>query len=291
MCNLVIPTQTMGKLFFSAIVFLISAVVLPSTVMAQEEGLSSGEMASPIDPHFNSPVFVGAIVGFGPSNQTGEFKTDKCDCPAFTEGTGINIVFGGLFEQALTRNVVIGTTLLYNYRSLTADYTQWEAVELQKEGASKSTVRIPFLHTTNSSFTYITAQPYLKYYFFKSIFAKVGPGLSFNVGSSLRHEKDMLVTTATLDDGETVNITLPADKDSRVVSATKAIIQDTEFPKMSGFLLSADIGLGAEIRAGKKMTISPMVQYSLPFMDVSSSGTGFKLPSFLFCLEVRYKFD
>ena len=87
----------MGKIFFSAIVFLISAAVFPGLVSAQENGLSSGEMASPIDPHFNSPIFVGAIVGFGPSNQTGEFKTDKCDCPAFTEGTGINIVFGGLF--------------------------------------------------------------------------------------------------------------------------------------------------------------------------------------------------
>ncbi|MBI3260542.1 MAG: hypothetical protein HYZ54_13875, partial [Ignavibacteriae bacterium] len=78
----------MGKIFFSAIVFLIFAAGFPGMVIAQDGGLSSGDMASPIDPHITLPSFVGAIVGFGPSNQSGEFKTDKCDCPAFTEGTG-----------------------------------------------------------------------------------------------------------------------------------------------------------------------------------------------------------
>jgi hypothetical protein len=283
----------MGKIFLTVSVFLLAFAVFPAVILAQDEGMSSGDMASPIDPKYSyRPRFVGALVGFGPSNQSGSFVTDKCDCPAFTDGTGVNLIVGGFFEQLVSRNITLGAALVYNYRSLTAEYTERESVELQKEGSSdKFKIAVPFLHTTKSSFTYLTVQPYLKYYLFKNFFARVSPGLSFNIGSSLRHEKDMLITTTKLPDGETVNISFPAEKDSRVVSETKAIIQDTPFPKMTGFMLSADMALGVEIKAGKKMSIAPVIEYSLPFMDVSSSGTGFRLPSFLFCVEVKYNLD
>ncbi|MBS1538843.1 MAG: outer membrane beta-barrel protein [Bacteroidetes bacterium] len=274
-------------------VLIVFTSTVPTIVYAQDEGMSSSDMASPIDPRFSyKPRFVGAIVGLGPSNQSGSFLTDKCDCPAFTDGTGINVIVGGLFEQLLTKNMVLGASVLYNYRSLTAEYTERESVSLQKEGSSDiSKIAIPFLHTTKSSFTYITVQPYLKYYLIKNFFVRVSPALSFNIGSSLRHEKDMLQTTAKLPDGETVNISFPADKDARIVSDTKAIIQDTQFPKMTSFVLSADMALGIEIKAGKRMSIAPVLQYSLPFMDVSTSGTAFRLPSFLFCVEVKYNLD
>ncbi len=293
MCNLVIPARTMGKNFLIAAVFLLATVAIPAFVYAQTDGMVSGDMASPIDPRFSyKPQFFGAVVGFGPSNQTGEYVTDKCDCPAFTDGTGIRIILGGFYEHVIARNITLGASILYNYHSLTADYTENELVEYEKEGSSqKSKVKIPFLHTTNSSFTYITFQPYFKYYLYKNLFTRVSPGFSFNVGSTLLHEKDMQITTTTLSDGETVNISFPPDKDARIVSNTKAIIQDTPFPKVTGFVLSADLALGVEIKAGKRMSIAPVIQYSQPFMNASTSGTDFTLPSFLFSIEIKYGLD
>jgi len=280
----------MGKLFLLATAFIITAVAHPVVMHAQKDVIPKGGYSSPLDPEVDvRPMHVGGVIGFGPTVQSGEFLTDKCDCPAFKDGSGINVLFGGLIDYGISKRVTIGATLVYDYRTLNAGYSEIETVNLKKQGSSEiMKIPVPFHHTTTSTFSFITAQPFLNLFFGKHFFVRTGIGLSFNIGSSLRHEKELTQTEAILPDGERVNLVIDRDKFPNTISDTKAIIQDTEFPKMSGVQLSGNFSTGVEIKAGKKMTITPVLQFGIPLTDLSTSGTNFRLRSTLFFLEVRY---
>ncbi|MFN8361233.1 MAG: hypothetical protein U0264_15080 [Candidatus Kapaibacterium sp.] len=283
----------MGKIFFLAVVLLITSASHPSSVFAQTDAIPKGGFSSPLDPEENTrPLYIGGLVGFGPTVESGEFLTDKCDCPAFKDGSGINVIFGGLIDYGISSKMSIGATLVYDYRTLNAGYSEVETVELRKQGSSEiMKIPVAFHHTTTSTFSFITAQPFFNMYIIRRFFVRGGIGLSFAVGSSLLHEKELTQTEATLPDGEQVSLSIDRDKYPNSVSDTKAIIQDTEFPKLSGVLLSGTLSTGVEIKAGKKMTITPLLQFGIPLTDLSSSGTNFRLRSTMFFLEVRYNLE
>ncbi|MBK9247440.1 MAG: hypothetical protein IPM69_04840 [Ignavibacteria bacterium] len=186
----------------------------------------------------------------------------------------------------------IGATLVYDYRTLKAGYTEDETVELKRQGSSDiMKIRVPFHHATTSSYSFFTLQPFFNLFITRRFFVRAGIGLSFNIGSSLLHEKELTQTEATLPDGELVHLTIDRDKYPTAISDTKAIIQDTEFPKMNGVQIAGNLSTGVEIKAGKKMTITPLIQFGIPVTDLSSSGTNFRLRSTLLLLEVRYLID
>jgi hypothetical protein len=283
----------MGKLFFIAAAILVATIAHPVQLFAQSEQIPKGGFSSPLDPENDvRPLFVGGIIGFGPTVESGEFITDKCDCPPFKDGSGINFLFGGLVDYGISKRVTIGMTLVYDYRTLNAGYTEIESVGLRRQGSSEiMKIPVPFRHTTTSSFSFLTAQPFVNLFFGKHFFVRGGIGLSFNIGSSLLHEKELTQTEATLPDGELVNLAIDREKYPNAISDTRAIIQDTEFPKMNGIQLSGNFSTGVSIKAGKKMTFTPLLQFGIPLTDMSSSGKDFRLRSTLFFLEVRYLLD
>ncbi|MBK9247439.1 MAG: hypothetical protein IPM69_04835 [Ignavibacteria bacterium] len=64
----------MGKLFLVSITFILAAVSLPVVIYAQKDLIPKGGFSSPLDPEVDvRPLYLGGIIGFGPSNQSGEF--------------------------------------------------------------------------------------------------------------------------------------------------------------------------------------------------------------------------
>ncbi len=280
----------MGKLFLLVVAFILTTAAHPIFLLAQKDAVPKGGYSSPLDPELDvRPLYIGGLVGFGPAVQSGSFLTDKCDCPAFTGGAGINLLFGGLVDYGLTHRISIGATLVYDYRTLSAGYTENESVSIKRQGSNElMIIPVPFHHSTTSTFSFITAQPFVNFFITKRFFIRGGIGLSFNIGSSLLHEKELTQTETMLPDGELVSLVIDREKFPNAISDTKAIIQDTEFPKMSGLLLSGNFSTGIEIKAGKKMTITPLLQFGIPLSNLSTSGTDFRLRSTLLFLEVRY---
>lgn len=283
----------MGKIFFILAALFLTNVAYPSIALAQSDLIPKGGFSSPLDPEEDvRPLYIGGLLGFGPAVESGEFLTDQCDCPPFKDGSGINLIFGGLIDYGITPKMSIGATLVYDYRTLNAGYSEVETVELRRQGSSEiMKIPVAFHHSTTSSFSFVTIQPFFNLFLTRRFFVRGGLGFSFALGSSLLHEKELTQTEAILPDGEQVSLVINRDKYPNSLSDTKAIIQDTEFPKLNGLQLSGTLSTGLEFKAGKKMTITPLVQFGIPLTDLSTSGTNFRLRSTMFFLEVRYLLD
>jgi hypothetical protein len=248
------------------------------------------ELSSPLAPGVTFYRFrLGATLGAGPAFQSGELKTDVCDCPAFTDGAGHTLAAGLVGEYYATANLDFGLLLALDYKTINALYREYEAVPLKQTATGEIiNQRVQFRHTTDASVTALAVHPFVKFHPYKGIFVRTGPSFNFAMSSSLRHEKELLDRTARLPNGEEVELSLNLS-DPRVFSATKALIQDTELPGIKSPAMLWNIAAGIDIRAGRKMVITPLFQYSLPMSDISSSGSAFRMSGWLIMAEVKVR--
>lgn len=271
--------------------FILTAVFgLIFTTFAQAQSSGDDELSSPIDPVSTFyPFRLGGVLGAGPAIQSGELKTTACDCPAFIGGGGYSMLGGIVGEYYLDESIGAGFLVTLDFRSIDALYREYEAVSLKQAATGETiTQRVQFRHTVNVSATALAINPFVKFHPFKKIFVQTGPSFNFGISSSLRHEKELLDHIVRLPNGEDAEISLDRS-DSRVFSATKALIQDSELPKLTNPALFWNFAVGADIRAGRKTVLTPLVQYSLPLGDLSSSGDKFRISNWSFMAEVKVK--
>ncbi|MCC6845658.1 MAG: hypothetical protein LC116_10540 [Bacteroidetes bacterium] len=272
--------------------FLATAVfILLFTALAQAQGGADEELSSPIDPMSTFyPFRLGGVLGAGPAVQNGELKTTACDCPTFIGGGGYSMLGGLAGEYYLDESIATGLLLTIDFRSIDALYREYEAVPLMQSSTGEIiTQRVQFRHSATVSTTALAVNPFVKFHPFKKIFVQTGPSFNFGISSSLRHEKELLDHIVRLPNGEDAEISLDRS-DPRVFSATKALIQDSELPKLKNPMLFWNFAAGIDINAGRKTVLTPLVQYSVPLGELSSSGDKFSISNWAVMAEVKVKF-
>lgn len=265
-------------------------LVFITGAFAQTIPMGDDELSTPIAPGVTFYRFrLGATIGAGPAFQSGDLKTDVCDCPAFTDGAGYSLAGGLIGEYYVAEKLDIGLLLTLDYKTINALYREYEAVPLKQTATGETiTQRVQFRHTADASVFSLALNPFVKFHPFKGIFVRTGPSFNFALSSSLRHEKELLDKTARLPNGEEVELSLDRN-DPRVFSGTHALIQDTDLPGVKSPAMLWNIAAGIDIRAGRKMVITPVFQYSLPLSDASSSGNGFRMSGWLIMAEVKVR--
>ncbi len=271
--------------FISAILLLVCI-----SISTAQETQDADELSSPISPGQTFYRFrLGGFLGAGPAMQSGEFKTTSCDCPAFTDGGGYSLISGGIGEYCFTDGFSVGIMAALDFRTINALYREYESVRLKQTATGESIdQRVQFRHTVDVSSTSLMISPFLKFYPVEPAFIRTGIGFNFGLSSSLQHQKELLDKTARLPNGEETEISLDRS-DPRVISGTKALIQDSEMPLLKNPALYWNIALGADFKASKKILVGPAIQYSLPISDLSASGNAFRIANWSFLAEVKVK--
>lgn len=272
---------------------ILAAIVVGLTAAAAHAQYvpSDDELSNPIEPAVSLYRYrLGGVVGVGPAFQSGGLKTTECECPPFTDGAGHSLAAGIVGEYYFTQAIDIGVLMLYDYRTIDARYREYEAVPLTHSATGETIVqRAQFRHIAAASVTSLGFHPFVKFHPYKGIFLRTGLGINFAMASSLRHEKELLDRAARLPNGEEAELSLNRS-DPRVFSSTQALIQDSDLPGLKSPMLFWDIAAGIDIRAGRKMIVTPVFQYSFPLSDASSSGSAFRMSGWMIMAEVKVKF-
>lgn len=255
----------------------------------------SFELSNPLEPgEIQYPSLLGASVSLGPNWQTGDLKSEYCDCPAFTNGSGLRFDIGVVYDDFISRKWTWGIGLGYSYTTITANYQQIEdfAVQLMESG-EKLTVPVKTQQLMKSTFSSISAIPYVKFYPTKWLWLRVGPHFDFIMSTSQKQTLDLLQRKITTNTGEEYAIEFdknnPTIPPNATVNPVQAVIYDGVFPSVNKFQFGISPSFGFDVRLGRRVFFSPFFQFNLPLTGYSSTSSQYKLASFLIGLEVKVR--
>jgi hypothetical protein len=222
---------------------------------------------------------VGAYAGMVFNGQGGTIVSE-CNCE-FTGGAATGFAGGFMFEKLTRSQFYWGVTFGYENRSVTGQFREIEGVVQTAPNGRQYTVPITFMNEADVSLHLVTLAPYLKYEFFNLLFAKAGVGMSYVFSSNLIHTKTLESTEVTFPNGETASVYLP-DAPSGSVE-----LQNGPIENLNPFQISAQLGVGLDLRLGKKVFLSPVFQYVQPLTSMNSGETTFSVRSFQIFFEGR----
>ncbi len=259
--------------------------------------LTADEHSDPLTPGgFPLLEDMGVFAGVGGSFQSGTFYT-ACPCD-FIDGTGFNYYFGLLYEKEWFPGFRYGADLIYKNNSLSSSYIEIEPVTAKSTVIENKEEMIPVTtrHTADFSISYLSFQPYLKYYPFKGFYFKLGFAASMPIGSSITHTQELLQRTVLMSTGE-IGIVYLTDKSGNITNDTKVTISDSEYPKLNTIQLGLVPAFGFDIYLSKKSALSPSFRFYIPLTSISqysnppsyaSPVTDFSIFSWSLRLEYRH---
>jgi hypothetical protein len=223
---------------------------------------------------------VGVFGGLSNNAQGGTFTT-ACDC-AFTGGGGTALTGGVIYERLTRSRLTWGAMLAYENRSMEARFQEIEGlVQRSPTTGREYNVPVTFRNIGETSLSYFTLTPFIKYDIFDAILLRIGPALSYIVSSNITHTKQLVSETVTLPGGEVATVRLPGQE------GTSVVLENGPVPQLNSLQISASAAVGAEIRLSKKVFLSPLIQYVQPFTTISGRGDGFTVRSLQLLVEAR----
>lgn len=224
---------------------------------------------------------VGAFGGLLLNQQGGSF-TSSCDCE-FTGGAGAGGAFGAMFERLTRTGLRWGVTLGYEGRGVEAKFTEREAIVQRSPATGQEfTVPVTFTNTGTLDMAFLSVVPYVKYDLTEWLFLRGGPQISYVISTNLKHVKSLAQDSVQFPTGEVASVSIPGSTDGSVV------IQDEPLDDISPLQFGVAAAIGLEIKASKKLYISPVFQYVFPITSMTSGSGSFSIRSAQLLAEIRY---
>lgn len=185
-------------------------------------------------------------------------------CGQFTEGSAVNVILGLTWEVPfgqILRGEIFGG---YRTVNLSGEY----------EGVEPSVIRtadafldadVNYNNVGEAGFSFLFAQPSLKYYPFEWLYAGVGFQTGLNVSSKTQYTKEILTTVVTDSSGAPVEVFYPADESSDPHSKVFPV-EDPE--NATSIFFDPVIYTGFEFRFGREFYLGPRVTYTFPLLPL-----------------------
>lgn len=255
-------------------------------------------IADPITPS-TIPMHedIGVFAGIGGNIQNGAFYSN-CPCD-FIDGRGMSFFFGILYEREVFYKFRIGLDAMYKSDKLSSSYRENELLTAVSSISGKEeNVKVSSRHTANFEISYISFQPYLKFYILDPFYIKLSLSASIPLSTNITHTQELLQKTALLSTGEIGNIYM-TDKNGNIIERNIAELQNEEYPQVNSFQLGLVPTIGFDIAINKKMRLSPSFQFHIPLNEISpysdppfyslgSDPGGFSITSWYIRLEFRH---
>ncbi len=257
--------------------FLWTLLTVYNFVYAQQEAAPT-----PLGPGWGATQReIGIIVGLGPSWQSGEFFP-SCDCPNFTDGGKVNFFGGFLYQQDFASFIQWGSILGYQNISSSASFQQRELVPLISESAQDTFgVLANFRQRATTSFSYLSLTPFINYSPFEFAFVRLGLSIAFPISSNVLHTKELLDKTVRLENGEIVELYLPA------TNSRNATIENRKIENLTTPFISLVPSIGFLFNFSTNMYAGLSYTQGIPLTTNTSRGKNFRLNYWLISFELR----
>lgn len=240
---------------------------------------------------------LGFEVGFTSAWQSGEYVVG---CGTFERGANLNFLIAAAYDQQINKSFQFEGLVGYQSKNIKSSYIHEENIGISTESGPVN-AGVSFDNVGQATFSYIFAQPSLKFYPFNNLY--VGGGVSANIllSSTLQYQKDIVSRTIKLNELGLSEVFYSESESSDPYSKVFAVESNDN---ASGVLLDAIMMVGAEFRVGKtytnpinpnprkKITIGPRIQYALPLISAMSDGEHeLKLNGLQFLVGMRYELN
>lgn len=266
-----------GGILSRVIIVLTTLVVMQGAVMAQRNVLESDPLRMRVRLVYDQ---LGVFAGLAVNNQGGTFTTN-CNC-TFSGGAGTGFTGGIVYEHFSRTTLSWGATLAYDNRGIESRFQEIEGLkQVSPTTGREFTVPVTFRHVGETSLSYLTLTPYVKYALFKTLMVRVGPAFSYIIDANIRHTKELVSESVTLPGGEVAAVRLPGQ------DGTSVELENGPVPQLNAFQFSLSGAVGVELRPSKKVFLTPTLQYIQPLTSVSERGDAFSVRSLQILLEAR----
>lgn len=251
----------MNQLYLATLVILV-------TIPLSAQIVRRGE-ASPIAPEITLYDYPGVVVGVPIVFQQGLYR-DTCDCPAFRNGIGSGVMVGVFYEFPTVSDALFrfGVSAGIDYRRLAAQYREQELLTFTSaEGRQRFTdVLVEFRQRMSFDLLALWGQPYVHIVPTEALAFGIGANVGYLVLANATHTKMLTQNTLRLPNGEVVTLQLPNGGNTTTV-------RDGEMIGVQRFQATAVARLELSVALNEQWRLRPGIQYHVPLVELSSSGS------------------
>ncbi len=266
------------NLLLKLLIFAMGALMMvPAHLKAQT-------LASPIAPeriiYYGQ---LGLVFGFGQNFQSGKYYV-ACDGCIFDDGVKFGFTIGLNYEYKIADMLNIGIMGLFDDYGLRNSYVENERIQVRStDGSYNEIITIPFRHSAEADFTMISLMPHIKFYPAEFLFLNLGLSFGVQGSANIKHEKELLRTTAKLSNGAVVDVTIEG------TNATSVVIEESRFPQLNMPQISVVPMLGLHFDIKEKIYLRPFFMYRIPLTNFSDRGEDFMINSWRLMFEASIK--
>ncbi len=270
----------MKRTILIASLFVVLLWGAPRPVSAQI--LSRGDLFGPGAP----PARVGVELGLGLQRQSGSFVAD-CGC-TFLDGKGTGFLGNLVFELPLNYDWAItfkaGVSMLSN--AIDVQIVDTATIQFETPADSITSGSIQFNRHGAVKATYLMIMPGVRYQFFRGgPFVALNAGIGFLLSSHFTHTRELTSSDVKLINDGSILTNVRFGNGTR-----EETLQDGEIKDAASTRFSVILGGGYDIPIGDKALFSPMVQYELPFTNISNDvkTTDWKISQLMLTVGLKY---
>ncbi len=213
----------------------------------------------------------GFILGLGQNFQGGKQYVACPDC-VFEGGAGFSFSIGMLYEYELFKGFRLGGQILYNDFSFDSRFNQTEYHTDMETGIE---IPLSFSHEARFSLKSLIASPYLKMYPWEFVYFRLGMPISYIFSNNVKHDKSL--------DNRTVSV---GGVDYQI-EAIDATVEDGEISGINKLQLFMSTAIGFDFKLSRNVYLSPLLEYYIPFSEISSNGDASKINNWKLVFELR----
>lgn len=237
---------------------------------------------------------LGVEIGFSSVWQDGIYQTG---CGAFEKGAGVNLYIAAAYDQEFGKVFRFEGLVGYQGKSVQSSFNSRENIGVSTNSGPVN-AEVDFENVGTANFSYIFAQPSVKFYPFSGVYVGAGASANLLMSSSAQYTKNILSRTVNLNELGLSEVFYSTDQSSDPYS----MVFPEEEIDASPVTFDGVVYVGAEFKVGKSYTdplgtqrkrlaLGPRLQYSMPFVPaLTADPYELKLHGLQFLIGLRYEF-
>lgn len=239
---------------------------------------------------------VGLEIGFSSVWQAGTYRAG---CGIFEKGAGLNLYIAAAYDREFADVFRFEGLVGFQGKTVQSSFTSRENIGVATTSGPVN-AEVDFENVGTASFSYVFAQPSLKFYPLRGVYVGGGASVNLLMNASTQYTKNILSRTVNLNELGLSEVFYSTDQSSDPYSM---VFPEEDAPTAAAVTFDGVLYVGAEFQVGssysvghgnqprKRLAIGPRLQYSMPFVAaLTDDPYELKLHGLQFLVGLRYEF-
>lgn len=267
---------------------LCAYIVFPASVLRAQED-------NPLD-FADKLQRVGLEIGFSSVWQAGIYGAG---CGVFDKGAGLNLYIAAAYDREFADMFRFEGLVGYQGKTVQSSFNSRENIGVSTTSGPVN-AEVDFENVGTASFSYVFAQPSIKFYPFTGVYVGAGASANLLMSASTQYTKNILSRTVNLNELGLSEVFYSTDQSSDPYSM---VFPEEDAEGAAPVTFDGVFFIGAEFRVGKsyatpldtkprkRFALGPRLQYSMPFVAaLTDDPYQLKLHGLQFLVGLRYEF-